>query len=72
MFLENDWEIIHAPEPNRQDVSAFSQSNKWLSMNLLSLSPEKVVIEKDEVGLKALLEDHGFEVSPQYILIIVP
>ena len=63
MFLENDWEIIVAPQPNRRDNPAFSQSSTWLSINFLSISPEKVVVEEEETDLKALLEDYGLEVS---------
>lgn len=62
MFYENDWEIVYAPEPIRQDKPMFSQSSRWLSINLLNISPDKLVIEQEETGLKALLEDHGFEV----------
>ena len=39
-----------------------SQSSKWLSMNVLSISPTCIVAEEQEVDLHALLEAEGFEV----------
>ncbi|MEL6710180.1 MAG: glycine amidinotransferase, partial [Pseudomonadota bacterium] len=42
----------------------FCQSSKWLSMNVFSISPTKVVCEAQEKPLQDLLDRHGFEVYP--------
>ncbi|MBP0019671.1 MAG: glycine amidinotransferase [Cyanobacteria bacterium SBLK] len=64
IFRDSGWEFIFAPQPtsNNDEMPLFCQSSKWLSMNVLSISPEKVIIEEREKPLQALLEKHGFEV----------
>ena len=42
----------------------FCQSSKWLSINVLSISPTKVICEEREKTLQELLSKHGFEVFP--------
>jgi glycine amidinotransferase len=42
----------------------YCQSSKWLSMNVLSLSPTRVVCEAREKPLQELLDRLGFEVFP--------
>lgn len=62
LFKENGWRFIEAPQPNNPSRPWASQSSKWLSMNVLSLSPTCVVAEEQETDLHALLESEGFEV----------
>lgn len=64
IFLDNDWEFVDAPEPvsSNHEMPMYCQSSKWLSMNVLSLSPEKVVCEAGEKPLQELLDKLGFEV----------
>ncbi|MFF3400314.1 glycine amidinotransferase [Streptomyces sp. NPDC002659] len=64
MFRENDWKLIEAPQPvlTNEQMPAYCQSSKWLSMNVLSLSPTKVVCEEREKPLQDLLSSLGFEV----------
>jgi glycine amidinotransferase len=64
MWVENDWEFVDAPLPVNPKKPAFSQSSKWLSMNVFVVSQDKVVVEKEETALHALLEDYGFQVIP--------
>jgi glycine amidinotransferase len=64
IWMENDWEFIDAPLPVNGASPAFCQSTNWLSMNVFSISAEKVVVEKEETALQAVLEDHGFQVIP--------
>ena len=42
----------------------YCQSSRWLSMNVLSLSPTKVVCEASEEPLQDLLTTLGFDVVP--------
>lgn len=64
MFTENDWKLIEAPEPvlSNDEMPQYCQSSKWLSMNVLSISPDKVICEEREKPLQELLCSLGFEV----------
>lgn len=64
LFRTNGWQLVDAPQPTTDDASmpAFCQSSKWLSMNVLSLSPTQVICEERETPLHRLLERLGFEV----------
>lgn len=66
MFLDNDWELVEVPEPvlSNEDMPAYCQSSKWLSMNVLSMSPTKVICEAQEKPLQDMLAGLGFEVFP--------
>ncbi len=64
LFLRNDWEFVSAPAPtsSNAEMPDYCQSSKWLSMNVLSISPTKVVCEEQEKPLQELLCRLGFEV----------
>ncbi len=66
IFKDNDWEFITAPQPTctNDEMPMFCQSSKWLSINVLSISPTKVICEEREEPLQKLLNQHGFEVFP--------
>lgn len=41
----------------------FCQSSRWLSMNVFSITPDKICVEDDEQDLIRLLEgEYGFDV----------
>lgn len=64
MFLANDWELIDVPQPvlGNDEMPLYCQSSKWLSMNVLSISPTKVICEEQEKPLQDLLTKLDFEV----------
>lgn len=62
VWLDNDWKFIVAPQPAFEEPPPFCQCSKWLSMNILSLSPTKVIVEENEKELHHLLDDNGFDV----------
>ncbi|MET9359914.1 glycine amidinotransferase [Streptomyces sp. NPDC006632] len=66
MFLDNDWELVEVPQPvlGNEDMPKYCQSSKWLSMNVLSISPTKVICEAEEKPLQDMLTNLGFEVFP--------
>ncbi|WP_349017322.1 glycine amidinotransferase [Streptomyces solicavernae] len=66
LFTENGWQLVDAPEPmlSNTDMPKHCQSSKWLSMNVLSISPTKIICEAQEKPLQDLLHDLGFEVFP--------
>lgn len=66
VFEDNGWEFITAPQPTstNDEMPMFCQSSKWLSINVFSISPTKVICEEREKPLQDLLTKHGFEVFP--------
>lgn len=64
LFRDNGWELVDAPRPasSNDEMPELCQSSMWLSMNVLSLSPETVVCEASELALHELLDGLGFEV----------
>lgn len=59
-----DWDIIEAPAPVKAYDSALYFSSDWLTMNFLSISDKKIIVEEQETPLIKLLESHGFETIP--------
>jgi len=64
IWLENGWKFIQGPEPNNPAIPQFSQSSKWLNMNVLVISEDKVIVEAEEESMAHVLEDNGFTVLP--------
>jgi len=66
LFERNGWKFITAPQPvaTNENMPLFCQSSKWLSMNVLSISAEKIICEEQEIALQELLYKHNFEVYP--------
>jgi glycine amidinotransferase len=64
LWLDNGWKLVDCPWPTNLDRPAFSQSSYWLSMNVLVISPDKVIVEANETKMQEFLSDHGFEVIP--------
>ena len=64
LFREHGWRLVDAPQPvsSNDEMPAFCQSSKWLSMNVLSLGPNKVICEAREAPLIQLLKELNFEV----------
>lgn len=63
------WDVIYSPpmeNTGRYDADYISKSigSNWIDMNLLSISPNLVVVDADQSGLIKLLEKQGFDVIP--------
>lgn len=59
------WDKIWAPEPNPIACDqSLDPASKWIGMNILSLSPELVVVEKNQTNLMRALEKHGIDSLP--------
>lgn len=56
-----DWEPILAPYPQTPPDPPLYMTSPWLSVNVLSLDPRRVLIEEHETSLAELLHRHGFE-----------
>jgi len=60
----SSWDLIYAPDPIDTGYVGYSFSSPWISMNLLSVTPELVVIEESQVELMRMLEAHGVQCAP--------
>lgn len=63
------WEVIYSPpmeNTDQFDAGYLSRSigSKWIDMNLFSINPNLVVVDRDQTALIRLLETHGLDVIP--------
>ena len=63
------WEVIYSPPMENTggfDADYLSKSigSKWIDMNLFSINPNLVVVDRDQTALIKLLEKHGLDVIP--------
>ncbi len=63
------WEVIYSPPMENTagfdaDYLARSIGSKWIDMNLFSISPNLVVVDRDQTALIKLLEKQGLDVIP--------
>jgi len=63
------WEVIYSPpmeNTDQFDADYLSRSigSKWIDMNVFSISPDLVVVDRDQKALIKLLEKHGLDVIP--------
>ena len=49
LFEDNGWQIVDSAQPAHNEPPALCYSSVWLSMNVLSLDPKTVCVEKSEV-----------------------
>jgi len=61
------WEVIYSPpieNAGRYDADYLSKSigSKWIDMNLFSINPNLVVVDRDQTALIRLLEKQGIDV----------
>ena len=67
-FLKQ-WEVIYCPpieNANPYDADYLSKSigSKWIEMNMFSINPNLVVVDRDQASLIKLLEKKGIDVIP--------
>ncbi|MGB5513198.1 MAG: inosamine-phosphate amidinotransferase 1, partial [Thermoanaerobaculia bacterium] len=63
------WDVIYSPpmeNQDRYDADYLSKSigSKWIDMNVFSINPDLVVVDRDQTALIQLLEKHGLDVIP--------
>ena len=63
------WDVIYSPPmegTDNHDADYLSKSigSEWIDMNLFSISPDLVAVDKDQTALIKLLEKHGLDVAP--------
>jgi N-dimethylarginine dimethylaminohydrolase len=64
-----EWDVIYSPpmeSTDRHDADYLSKSigSDWIDMNLFSVNPDLVVVDRDQSSLIRLLEKHGLDVIP--------
>jgi N-dimethylarginine dimethylaminohydrolase len=65
----DNWTVIFSPPmvgADRFDSAYLAQAigSSWIDMNLFSLSPDLVTVDRDQLPLIRLLEEHGIDVLP--------
>eukprot|EP00940_MAST-03C_sp_MAST-3C-sp2_P000743 g743.t1 len=66
VFRDNGWEIVTCVEPDSDptlDPSYRGKSGKWISMNVLSLSPDEVCVMEHDEAVARQLESLGMKVT---------
>ncbi len=63
------WEVIYSPPMENTvqfdaDYLHRSIGSKWIDMNLFSINPDLVVVDKDQTALIKMLEKQGLDVIP--------
>ena len=63
------WDVIYSPpmeNTGAHDAEYLSKSigSKWIDMNVFSINPDLVVVDRDQTALIKLLEKHGLDVIP--------
>jgi N-dimethylarginine dimethylaminohydrolase len=63
------WDVVYCPpmeNADRYDADYLSRSigSDWIDMNLFSINPDLVVVDRDQTALISLLEKRGLDVIP--------
>ncbi|MFD0535237.1 hypothetical protein ACFQY7_17315 [Actinomadura luteofluorescens] len=58
------WDVILAPEPVDTGFLGYPFSSPWISMNVLSISPDLVIVEQSQTELIHILEKRGITCAP--------
>jgi glycine amidinotransferase/scyllo-inosamine-4-phosphate amidinotransferase 1 len=59
-----DWEKIFVDEVVPQDFYQYPYASKWIALNMLSVDPNTVILDKAQASLARTLEKKGFTVIP--------
>ncbi|MDP6525413.1 MAG: inosamine-phosphate amidinotransferase 1 [Kiritimatiellia bacterium] len=63
--LFKGWDRIYAVEPDPMQIAeGWGGASKWIAMNLLSIGPDLVAIEDNQVNLMRQLEKYGIDSMP--------
>lgn len=64
LFKKAGWDLVEAAPSTLPENWPMYMCSSWVCMNILSLDPETVVVEKQEEPMQNLLKDLGFTVIP--------
>lgn len=60
----DDWEKLWIHDVVAQDFYQYPYASKWIAMNMLVIDPQTVICDKNQIALRQMLGQHGFEVIP--------
>lgn len=61
------WDVIWVDDVVAQDFYKYPYASKWIAMNLLSISPDTVIMDSAQTQLRHQLEKHGITVIPHQL-----
>ncbi len=56
------WDKIWIDDVIAQDFYQYPYASKWIAMNVLSIDPQTVIVDKEQTGIITILEQRGFTV----------
>ena len=59
-----DWEKIYVDDVVPQEFYEYPYASKWIALNMLSVDPQTVILDKKQHALSSILEKKGFTVIP--------
>ena len=59
-----DWEKIYVDDVVPQEFYQYPYASKWIALNMLSVDPQTVILDKRQHTLSSILEKKGFTVIP--------
>ena len=60
----DDWEKIFVDDVVPQEFYQYPYASKWIALNMLSVDPQTVILDKRQHALSSILEKKGFTVIP--------
>lgn len=58
------WEKIYVDEVEPQGFYQYPYASKWIALNMLTVDPQTVILDKGQLALARILESKGFTVIP--------
>lgn len=62
-----DWDKIWVEDCVAQDFYQYPYASKWIGMNVLSIDPRTVIVDRAQTGIITELESRGFTVIPHQL-----
>ena len=59
-----DWEKIYVDDVVPQEFYQYPYASKWIALNMFSVDPQTVILDKRQHALSSILEKKGFTVIP--------
>ena len=59
-----DWEKIYVDDVVPQEFYQYPYASKWIALNMFSVDPQTVILDKRQHALSSILEKRGFTVIP--------
>lgn len=63
----NNWDIIWVEDVVAQDFYKYPYASKWIAMNVLSVLPDTVIVDRAQINLHKQLERYGLTVIPHQL-----